>query len=98
MDNATPLDEYLKEKIDQIKKSLPEGVNIHNPVIFEFHTVSTKEAGGGLKFWVLNVGAKVSDKEVHKTTISLDFKSELDVAEEDAQKTMLNRIKKDFTR
>jgi hypothetical protein len=96
MGNTTALDEYLKEKIRQIKATESEGVSISNPVTFEFHTVSTKEAGGKLKFLVINVGAKVADKEVHKTTIPYDFKSETDIAKERAEKAMAEKIEKEL--
>lgn len=85
-DIGSSIKDYLSSAIEQIKDALPEDARVDGIINVEMSTVLQKEKGGGLRIEVLNLGAKVSENQIHKITIPVRILTETGKAVEEALK------------
>ncbi len=86
-DIGSPIKEYIESALRQIKDALPEDARVDGNINIEMSTVLQKEKGGGLKINVLNLGAKVSENQIHKINIPIRILTEAGKAVEEAMKS-----------
>lgn len=102
-DIGSPIKEYIDSALKQIKDALPEDARVDGTINIEMSTVLEKEKGGGLKINVLNLGAKVSENQIHKINIPIRILTETGKAvekaiqeEAEAKIAMAQKMKRDL--
>lgn len=85
-DVGSPIKEYISSALKQIKDALPEDARVDGTINIEMSTVLQKEKGGGIRIEVLNLGAKVSENQIHKINIPIRILTETGKAVEEALK------------
>jgi hypothetical protein len=85
-DIGSPIKEYISSALKQIKDALPDDARVDGTINIEMSTVLQKEKSGGIRIEVLNLGAKVSENQVHKINIPIRILTETGKAVEDAMK------------
>ncbi len=68
---GSPLKEFVKSAISQIKEALPEGFTIKDSIEFELTVVSVGEKEGGFDIRVLKAGGQSIKEETHRIKFSV---------------------------
>ena len=89
-DIGSPVNVFMKAFLDEVETALTEQEYQSCPekeshIKIELHATGIKEAGGGLKIHVFNLGGKLSDSNTQKMTVYAKKISEVDKAEEEAR-------------
>lgn len=98
---GSPIQEYIRSVTQQIKDAQTEELQVGGLIEIEMSTVLEKQKSGGLRIGVLDLGAKVSENNIHKIKVPFRvvteyYKKYLEakMAEEEARK----KDAQDYTR
>jgi hypothetical protein len=75
MELGKELEEYVRSVCTNIQKGITDGLMLDGAIEFELAVVNTKEAGGGLKLFVLDTKGNYSKKEISKIKFKIAKKS-----------------------
>ena len=96
-DNGTPIKDYIESAIAQIKSSLPADARVEGTVDIEISTFLEKGKDGGFNIKVLNLGAKVSESQIHRITVPIKIVTETDLIKEEAERAVAEAKKRAAT-
>jgi hypothetical protein len=88
-DKLTPVQEFVRTAIEEAMAGFPPGFRFASPIEFKMSVVSSREGGGGLKAYVVDIGGKFEAQEVKQVTFSVTNAEDPDAHIRDAQKKML---------
>ena len=86
---GSPLTDYLKTVIKDIRNSLSPKEEGGGVVNVEISTILEKKKGIGIMIQVLNAGANVKDVEVHKLGVPIKILNEVEIAKKKIELTKL---------
>lgn len=76
---------YIQDVKNQIKLGLGGDASLAGPIELEMSTTLEKSKSGGFMISVLQAGAKVNHREIHKINIPIKLNSKLDEFELEAK-------------
>ena len=73
-DIGSPVTEFVKSTVEQIKAGLPQGFMVRGDIEFELSVISGDKVGGGLQLQVLKFGGEVKNEQVQKVKFAVTDK------------------------
>ncbi len=91
-DKKTPVEEFVRSTIENVTAGLPEGYKFATPIKFKMSIVTTKEGGGGVQLYVVDLGGKYEAQELKEVEFEVTNAEDPNAHIAEAQKKMLKRM------
>ena len=90
--NATPLEEFVRTTITSAMGGFPDGFRFEGPIKFKMSVVTSKEGGGGVKAYVIDLGGRFEAQEVKEIELEVTNAEDPQAHIREAQKRLIDKM------